>query len=1228
MSSLQEIQQAIRALEAQRAALGDEVTETAVTILREKLAIHEERPAVAQHEQLTVLVADLSGFTALSEWRDAEEVRDTMNAVWQKLDSVIESWGGKIDKHVGDGVIALFGAPAARPDDAERAVQAALDMHLELALFNNRAVPELSEAGVHWTLLPAQLRMRIAIHAGPVLFGKVGTSDEVTAVGDAVNLANQLERLAPIGGILISEAVHRQVHALFDVQSLEVETDREVPLLDGAHESGPFYVVMRSRPGAFRSATRNVEAGAKSAAVLSSDTISSTRLVGRTEELQQLQESLQTTVDSGLAQVVTITGEAGIGKSRLLVEFENLVALLPERVCLFKGWGQGFIGHLAFDSQPYALWRDVFINYFNIHPRYSAAFAREKLVRGLIDVMTNSALHEEASRARERAHFIGHLLGFNFADSPYLQGIQNEARRIREYGFQDIAHFFKAVAASYQAVVLFLEDIHLADEGSFDLLEYLVQENRHLPLLIVCLARPTLFEKRPSWPLAVEVRKVEGVRELPLPVAYQHLKLSPLSAIDSRHLVADILHRIPDVPLRLGDLLIDGADGNPFHVEELVRILIEEGVIIKSSERWRVDMVKLAEFTTPLTLAALVQARLRRLPPAEQAVLEKAATAGPVFWDTLLLPLAPVIHTTDSESTPALLEGSLPGTGREYWVQQSSSEGEELSLLQLKEILRRLEEKSWIYQRVPVTSLHSMQALNAGRQSALNLRREEGEEEHAALTGAREYAFRHDRLRDLIYNMIPSGRRQHYHRQIAAWFVAHYSQAAFNPAGYAGVIAFHLEQAGEDVQATAWYARAARQAEIGYAPETAIRYYRRALTLLPAKASVGFGGAAEPISNPREASPELAPESIGDSKESTTAQRVALNEGLGEMLRWRARFSDAIKPFKAMQVAARGIEDYAAEVRAHLGLFWAYTGLGKSSAALASASQAESVARAALSHHSLATTLAAKGWALLSLGDISAAIQAGKEALTLSSAAVAPREIAYSNLLLGNIGRVSGYFDRAVQHTEKALHLFRQLGDRFWEGFSLAQLGRIDWSRGQDDGAIVRYHQSLRIARDIGDYYGTMLSLRQLGRLAQHQDDYAQAEELLQQALIFAEKSDNNEVRIALANDLGELYLAQALAVQNVVDAMKEDHLHQAYVWFKHAWQLAQETDRPLRQAVALTGLARLHLEAKQPNEARDHARNAIAQARRALQTQPSLAGRKVLVTAQRIAVLVNDYNE
>jgi len=203
----EQLEQAIATLEAQRALLGDAAVDTALAALRVELAKLQAQSVAEQRKQVTVLFADVSGFTAVSERMDAEEVRDTMNALWRRLDAVITAHGGMIDKHMGDAIMAVWGTQAAHEDDPERAIRAALAMQAEMEPFFASG---------------AALAVRIGINTGPVLLGAVGTTGEYTAMGDTVNVASRLEHAAPVGGILISHDSYRHVRGVFDVQVLEL----------------------------------------------------------------------------------------------------------------------------------------------------------------------------------------------------------------------------------------------------------------------------------------------------------------------------------------------------------------------------------------------------------------------------------------------------------------------------------------------------------------------------------------------------------------------------------------------------------------------------------------------------------------------------------------------------------------------------------------------------------------------------------------------------------------------------------------------------------------------------------------------------------------------------------------------------------------------------------------------------------------------------------------------
>lgn len=604
MSEREQLEQAIAALEAQRQVLGDAVVDPMIVAAREKLdALNEAEsgpPATEQRKQVTILFADISGFTKMAETMDPEEVHQTINALWEQLDTVIIEHGGTIDKHMGDAVMAFFGAPTAREDDPERAIRAALAVQSELRIF----LEQKGQTERGWGYIPS-LQMRIGIHTGPVLLGRVGTTEEYTAIGDAVNLTSRLQHAAPVGHTLISHDTYRHVRGIFDVQPLEPIS------VKGKEEPVQVYLVERAKPRAFYMSTRGVE-GVE------------TRMIGRKAELAQLQQAMEAMLQEGQGRTITIVGESGLGKSRLLTEFSNWLELHPAQIRLFKGRSDAQMSQL-----PYALIRDFFSFRFEIQDTDLATVARQKLELGIEAFL--------GPEGKSKAHFIGHLIGFDFSDSPYLWGILDDARQIRDQAFHYISQFFAAVTAE-QPAVLFLEDIHWADGGALDLLEHLVETCQEIPLLIVLLARPSLYELRPNWNKAASM--------------HQRLDLYPLSEQESRLLVMEILRQVAETPTDLLDFVVNQAEGNPFYIEELVKVLIDNGVIIKGEDAWQIKIEQLTEVGVPPTLTGVLQARLDRLPPRECRIIQQAAVVGRVFWDGAVIRIA----ETDPEAIQDVLK--------------------------------------------------------------------------------------------------------------------------------------------------------------------------------------------------------------------------------------------------------------------------------------------------------------------------------------------------------------------------------------------------------------------------------------------------------------------------------------------------------------------------------------------------------------------------------------------
>ncbi|HRQ36419.1 MAG TPA: adenylate/guanylate cyclase domain-containing protein [Chloroflexota bacterium] len=1085
MSTQNELEEAIVAIEAQRGVLFEnEVVDVALLALQEKLATVQAPPTMQQHENICVLVADMSGFTSMSEFLDAEEVRDAINAVWRKLDRVIVNWGGVIDKHLGDGVIALFGMPPAEAEESRQAMLAALDMQWELALFNEQQARLTSGTGPFRS--ERRIQMRVGLHTGPVYFGQVGSTDEVTAVGDTVTIAHKLEQAAPVGGVLISSELYERIHPFF-------EADEQPPIFLSKNDPAyTTYVVRRELPQT-------------TFAMSSEATSTETRFVGRGDELNTLQQALQVAIDNSLAQIITIAGEAGVGKSRLLYEFERLISLLPESICVMKG-----VGNVGISEKPYGLIRSLLCHKYDIHLQHSPVVAREKLVRGLLNELDHD--HDKAKAAAEH---ITQLLGFDSEEAMPQRATtkpltlyweasldqRRDQRDIRSNGFEDLVYLFSAITQNYAATVIFLEDFHAADEGSYDFLDYLMQICRDLPLLIVCLTRPSLFDKRPSW------RMVETTER-------HEMQLPPLSLIDTRHLLTELLQKLDAQPMRLMDVIGSVATGNPFELEEMVKLFTSVGILEENESRWQANMGRLLELPSPPTAPNLWRWQLEKLPETQRQILQWAAVFGPTFWDAGLLELV----------ADDLLIGAV----------------------NLENDLQALMQTNWIRRAVST-----------------------------AVPNTHQYIFRHDRLQRAIYATIPAQTAAAYHTQAAAWLA---SQSLPTTTRLLRLIAHQLHQADDASRAADWYGRAATQARIDLALETATFYYRRALELLP---------------------------------ETSTHQtaRIKLLEGEAVVLRKQSRFDEAVSAYQAMQQAATqdGALDQMAVARAYSGEFLCHFLTDELRHALESVRPIETIAQTTQDVTFATIAQTARGWIALAAGQSKVAAEMAREVYAHSRSLEPSPGRAFSRAFVGDLAREMGRYDQATEMTELARDMFASFGETMWETLMNTQLAQIAAEQWDLPTAVAHYNQALEVAQNAGDRFGAILSLHGLGRLYYLQGAYLRAEHTYQQALTLAERSQNQIYLAYLANDLGQLHLIQAFsATPSTQDiAQQEDHINQATRWFERARRLARKTEKPLIRVASLVGIAQLDLEDHALAEAQEKAREAVTLAERTLQQRP-----------------------
>ena len=582
---------AIAALEAQRPVLGSAIVDAALApLLAQQQANNRTAPPRRRH--VSVLFLDVVGSTALSKTIDPEDLLDIMDSALQSFSARVIERGGKVLLYAGDSLIAAFGAETAREDDAERAVLAGLDLLAEARLQAERIERTHSRGG---------FQIRVGVHTGHVLLGG-GVDDEGTIRGFTVNIAARLEQTAPPGSLRISQETWRHVRGVFDFEA-------QPPLqVKGQDEPLRTWLVLRAKPRAFRVSTRGIE-GAE------------TPLVGRDAEVAQLVAAFEATLRTRKLQALTLLAEAGLGKSRLIQELQQRLEgyVQPCWLLLGRALPSGTL-------QPYGLLRDVLAWRLQIADSDSAEVARRRLVEGLAPYL--------GEQGELQAELLGQLVGMDFSASPRLAGVLKEPRQLRDRAIAAFDHYVKALCdeADSPVVVMLLDDLQWADDASLDWLARLMTST-HLPMLLVMGARPELIERRPAWG--------EGT------TSHATTKLAVLDPGQRHALTSAVLQQLPEASPTLRALIEKQAEGNPFYAEELVKMLIDDGVILVEGERWRVLDERLSIARIPSTLTGVLQARLDALTAAERRAVQLASVVGPVFWDDAL-------HTLDPNAPPML----------------------------------------------------------------------------------------------------------------------------------------------------------------------------------------------------------------------------------------------------------------------------------------------------------------------------------------------------------------------------------------------------------------------------------------------------------------------------------------------------------------------------------------------------------------------------------------------
>jgi class 3 adenylate cyclase len=572
-----------------------------------------------ERKLVTLLFTDIVGSTALAERLDPEEWGEVVSGAHRCVTEAIHSRGGTVAQLLGDGVLAFFGAPITHEDDPVRAVSASLAI--------------LSSIGTYAQELASRQRienfqMRVGLNTGLVVVGNVGSAGhmEYLAVGDSVNLAARLQSAASPNSVLISESTARLVRHAFELESV-----------------GPLDLKGKSEPiSAFRVVVRkSVQESGRGIEGLSSP------LVGRDQELAQLRASLGD-VGRGRGRVVSLMGEAGLGKSRLLTELKH-VAMRGDAEA---GAGQArpitwIEGRCLSDESaiPYALITSA-LRYW-----LGDAASAHQINADRYASLTERVGQVVGDRVDDVAPLLATLLGITLTGEAAERVRYLEPPMLRGRIFGAVGEFVRELA-KIQPTILVLEDLHWTDSTSLDLIEQLLPLTERGMLMILAAFRPQRQE--PSWRFYEVAQRDYSHR-------HTAIALEPLDEAESRSMVANLLH-IEDLPESVRALILRKAEGNPFFIEELIRSLLDSKLVVRDNGHWRATRA-IADIAIPDTLGEVIGARVDRLDASAKRVVQTAAVIGREFPLGLL---ATVYGTGDS------LEDSLVDLQRRELIQEST----------------------------------------------------------------------------------------------------------------------------------------------------------------------------------------------------------------------------------------------------------------------------------------------------------------------------------------------------------------------------------------------------------------------------------------------------------------------------------------------------------------------------------------------------------------------------
>ncbi len=549
----------------------------------------------SERRKATVLFADISGFTRMSEVLDAEELTILVNQCFKLLGAAIKNNEGTIDKYIGDCIMALFGLPLAIEDSPRKAINAALEMRRSIEEFNQSRDLKIP-LGIH-----------IGINTGDMIAGRVGSDEkhEYTVMGDSVNVASRQKDAAGSGQIFEGPGTYKHTKGLYQFSTLQPIS------LKGRKDPVRAYDLVSNEKQGHR-------LSADSGRMVHSD------MIGREQELTILHDALQKLTIDQRGSIVSIIGEAGIGKSRLLAEMTTLESL--KSTTSLKGRSLSYGENLSYHPVI-----DILKQWIQLAESDTEEVAQQKLEKAILAI--------DPENIDDIFPFIAKLIGLKLNDeyATRIKAIQEGA--LKKLILKTLREIIEK-AARIRPLVLVFEDIHWADLTSIDFLQSFVRSIYNSPILFVFLFRPNYSNT--SEVLRHTIRKG-------MPAPYTEIRLEALNEQQRNELIGNLLKDI-QIPAGVSKSIIDRSGGNPFFIEEIIRSFIDDEIVtIENGKRQVTDKINSAEI--PATINEVVLARIDKLENQTRSLLKVASVIGRSFFYKILIEIVHAIEQVDSRLT-------------------------------------------------------------------------------------------------------------------------------------------------------------------------------------------------------------------------------------------------------------------------------------------------------------------------------------------------------------------------------------------------------------------------------------------------------------------------------------------------------------------------------------------------------------------------------------------------